>query len=290
MHTRREILASLVAGLGATALGPRLAAQKEIKTTLNGPVGLQLWSLREYLPKDLRGTLAKVRALGFQEVEAAGLWGATLADMRAALDAAGLRCRSAHIGFDRLRDDPPGAIAEAKGLGAVWVVCAWIPHQKAVGREDILKAADVFNNFATAASKEGLRFAYHCHGYEFVPSPEGTLFETFAGAADPARVSFQVDVFHAHHGGTNPAKLIERYKGRVTSLHLKDMKKGMPVKAGTAVGTPAEDVPVGTGQVDMATVLRTAIKSGVSLYYIEDESADPWGHIPQSVAYLEKFK
>ena len=213
-------------------MAPRLAAQKEIKTTLNGPVGLQLWSLREYCPKDLRGTLGKVRAMGFQEVEAAGLWGATLADMRAALDAAGLRCRSAHLGFDRLRDDPSGAIAEAKGLGAVWAVCAWIPHQKTVGREDILKAADVFNTFATAASKEGLRFAYHCHGYEFVPSPEGTLFETFAGAADPARVAFQVDVFHSYHGGMDPTKLIERYKGRVVSLHLKDMKKGSARQSG----------------------------------------------------------
>jgi sugar phosphate isomerase/epimerase len=284
------MLTTLAAGFGAVTLAPKLAAQKEIKTTLNGPVGLQLWSLREYLPKDLRGTLAKVRALGFREVEAAGLWGATLPTMRAALDEAGLRCRSAHIGFDRLRDDAAGAIVEAKGLGAAWVVCAWIPHQKTFGREDALKAADVFNTFSAAGSKEGLRFAYHCHGYEFVPSPDGTLFETFANAADPARVAIQVDVFHAYHGGTDPVKLIERYKGRVTSLHLKDMKKGMPVKAGTATGTPEEDVPVGTGQIDMAAVLRTAMKTGVSLYYIEDESADPWGHIPQSVAYLEKFK
>ena len=91
------------------------SAQDEIKTALNGPVGLQLWSLREYLPKDLRGVLAKVHGMGFREVEGAGLWGHTAADLRAALDAAGLRCQSAHLGFERLRDDLRGAFAEAKG-------------------------------------------------------------------------------------------------------------------------------------------------------------------------------
>ena len=289
MHTRRELLATVVAGLGAAALGPRLAAQKEIKTTLNGPVGLQLWSLRKYSRKTCAGRSARSARWASRRSKPPGS-GARPSPTCAprstprACGAARPTSDSIACGTTVWRD------CRSKGPRAVRVVCAWIPHQKTVGREDILKAADVFNTFGTAASKEGLRFAYHCHGYEFVPSPEGTLFETFAGAADPARVAFQVDVFHAYHGGTDPTKLIERYKGRVVSLHLKDMKKGLPVKAGTAVGKPDEDVPVGSGQIDMAAVLRAAVKSGVSLYYIEDESADPWGHIPQSVAYLEKFK
>ena len=266
------------------------ALQDEIRTTLNGPVGLQLWSLREYLPKDLRGTLAKVRNMGFREVEGAGLWGHSLSEMRAALDGAGLRCQSAHIGFERLRDDLAGGFAEAKGVGASWVVCPWIPHDKVFTRDVALAAAEAFNKFGTAAEGAGLRFAYHCHGYEFVPSPEGTLFETLAGATDPKRVMFQVDVFHTLYGGADPAKLIERYKGRVPSLHLKDLKKGAAIKAGTAIGRPEDDVPVGSGQVDMPSVLRAAREAGTSLYYIEDESADPWGHIPQSVSYLRNVK
>ena len=93
-----------------------------------------------------------------------------------------------------------------------------------------------------------------------------------------------------HHGGTDPARLIERYAGRVVSLHLKDLKKGAPVKAGTATGTADVDVPVGSGQIDMPAVLRAAMKARVSAYYLEDESADPWGHIPQSLTYLKNFK
>jgi len=292
MPSRRDFLTRVAAGAGALAVRPAGAASldaPEIKTALNGPVGLQLWSLRASLPKDLDGSLAKVRAMGFREVEGAGLWGRTANELRASLDTAGLRCTSAHMGLERLRDDLSGAFAEAKVLGATLFVCPWIPHEKGFTRDSALKAAEAFSGFGKAAHEAGLRFGYHCHGYEFVPSTEGTLFDTLAGAADPARVEFQIDVFHAYLGGADPARLIEKYKGRVTTLHLKDLKKGFPVKAGTD-GAPADaDVPVGTGQIDYPAVLRAAVKAGTSAYYVEDESADPLGHIPQSLAYLQAF-
>ena len=117
----------MAAGLGASTIGLRWAAAadgKTIKSPLSGPIGLQLWSLREYLPKDVPGTLTKVRAMGFKDVEGAGLWGKTAPELRAALDAAGLRCTSQHTGFERVRDDPAGAMAEAKVLGASSVITA----------------------------------------------------------------------------------------------------------------------------------------------------------------------
>jgi len=291
MWSRREFLSTVGAGLALPA-GTRawLAPQEEIKTGLNGPVGLQMWSLREYLPNDLPGTLAKVRAMGFREVEGAGLWKRPVAELKAALDTAGLRCQSAHTGFERLRDDAPGAFAEAKALGATWVVCPWITHDKEFTRDDALKAADTFNKVGSAADGAGLRFAYHCHGYEMLPSPEGTRFDTLAQNTDPKRVLFQVDVFHALHGGGNPVDLINRYASRVKSLHLKDLKKGVAITKGTGTATPDVDVPLGTGQVDWPAVLRAAVKAGAPLYYVEDESADPWGHIPQSLQYLKSVK
>jgi sugar phosphate isomerase/epimerase len=291
MWSRRHFLGSLAAGLSVPA-GARAwrAPQDDIRTALNGPVGLQMWSLREYLPKDLAGTLAKIRAMGFREVEGAGLWKHTAGELRAALDAAGLRCRSAHMSLERLRDDAPGAFAEAKALGASWVVCPWIPYEKEFTRDLALKSAEAFNRVATAAESAGLRFAYHCHGYEMLPAPEGTRFDTLAQNTDPKRVTFQIDVFHALYGGTDPVGLIKRYAGRVTSLHLKDLKKGAPITPGAAVGTPDVDVALGTGQVDWPAVLREAMRAGSALYYVEDESADPWGHIPQSVEYLRRLR
>ena len=290
MLSRRDFLTTTAAGLALPMLGRAVQAQQEIKTALNGPVGVQLWSFREYLPKDLDGTLAKIRALGFREVEGAGLWKHTAPELRAALDKAGLRCQSAHMGYDRLRDDAAGAFAEAKAIGASWVVCPWITHDKEFTREDALKSAEVFNKAAVAADQIGLRFAYHCHGYEMLPSPEGTRFDTLAQNTDPKRVTFQVDVFHTLHGGGNPTELINRYAGRVTSLHLKDLNKQTAIVKGQGTGRPQDDVPIGSGQVDWPSVLRAAMKAGASFYYLEDESADPWGHIPQSLAYLRSFK
>jgi sugar phosphate isomerase/epimerase len=294
MTSRREFLTTLAAGVAVSAMRPSGALgadAPEIKSSLGGPIGLQLWSLREYGPKDLPGTLAKVRAMGFREVESAGLWKHSLAEFRSALDTAGLKCHSSHIGFDRLRDDAAGAIAEAKGLGATGIVCAWISHKgDTFTREDATQGAEVFNKFGQAAQDAGLTFGYHCHGYEFVPSTEGTLFDTIAGLADPKLVGFQIDVFHAYHGGADPAQLIEKHKGRVRSLHLKDLKKGEVVKAGTAIADAEVDVPVGSGQIDTPAVLRAAKKAGVAMYYVEDESKDPLGHIPQSIAYLSSVK
>ncbi len=287
MQSRRDFLAAVAAGVATSIVRPGAVPQDEIKTSLNGPVGLQLWSLREYLPKDVRGVLVRARGLGFREVEGAGLWGRTASEMRAALDAAGLRCGSAHIGFERLRDDLAGAFDEVKAVGATSIVCPWIPHGDAFTREDTLKTAEAFNRFGAAAARAGLRFAYHCHGYEFVPSADGTLFDTLAAATDPASVMFQVDVFHAFLGGADPAQLIDRYRARVVSLHLKDLKKGFPVKAGTAIAPAEADVPIGTGQLDMPSVFRAAMKVASPAYYVEDESSDPWGHIPQSVTFLK---
>src|SRR6185295_6558946 len=107
MPSRRDFVTALAAGLATTAIRPAGASgaeRAEISTALGAPVGLQLWSLREYLPKDLPGTLAKVRAMGFRDVEGAGLWKHSLSEFRAALDTAGLRCTSAHMDFERLRD------------------------------------------------------------------------------------------------------------------------------------------------------------------------------------------
>jgi sugar phosphate isomerase/epimerase len=293
MSSRRQFLTTMAAGLGAATFGTRFAGAadaKTLKSPLNGPIGLQLWSVREYLPKDLPGTLAKVRGMGFTDVEGAGLWGKTAPELRKALDTAGLRCTSQHTGFERVRDDAAGAMAEAKVLGASSVFTAWIPHKDKFTREDALKAAEVFNRGGKAAKEAGLRYGYHTHGYENAPSPEGTLFDTLVKNTDPALVFFQVDVFHTYHGGIDPVKAIAENKGRVLSLHLKDIKKGFPVE--TAKGTaPAEaDVPLGTGQIDWPTVLRAAAAAGVKTYFIEDESKEPLTSIPASVAFVEKLK
>jgi sugar phosphate isomerase/epimerase len=293
MSSRRRFIGTLAAGLGAAALRPPrafAALAPEVKSPLGGPIGLQLWSLRAYLPKDVPGTLARLRGLGVREVEGAGLAGLPVEAFRTALDSADLVCHSVHMDFERIRKDAPGALKEAKALGATHLVCPWVPHEGVLTREVALQAAEVFNATGKAAKAEGVRFGYHAHGYEFVPSTEGTLFDTIAKQTDPALVSFEIDLFWAKAGGVDPATLVASLPGRVPLLHIKDMKKGLALPPGSSGAPEDSDVAAGTGQLDFPAIFRAARKSGTEIFYIEDESTKPWEQIPESLKYLSSLK
>jgi sugar phosphate isomerase/epimerase len=295
MTSRRTFLGALTAGVGTAAFGSRswleaAGLAPEVKTALGAPVGLQLYSLREYAPKDLPGTLARLRALGIVEVESAGLYDRDVAAVRAAFDKAGLKCNGSHIGYDAWQKDAAAAVKEAKGLGARFATVAWIKGEKEFSREDALRAAEVFNAAGKACAAEGVKFCYHCHGYEFVPSTEGTLFDTIVKNTDPKLVSFEIDVFWAKAGGADPATLIASLPGRVPLLHVKDMKKGLSLPPGSSSADNTNNVVVGTGQIDWPAVFRAAKASGGEIYYIEDESPAVWDQLPKSIAYLSALK
>lgn len=265
------------------------AAPAEVKTSFGGILGLQLWSLREFLPKDVPGTLARVRDLGLREVEAAGLPpGMTAAAFRSALDKADLRCRSAHVPYEKLRDDLATVITDAKTIGAEHVVCPWIPHdsKKGFGMDDAVKAAELFTAVGQKARASGLRFAYHCHGYEFKTEGEGTLWDVLVGKTDKALVGFEIDTFWAKAGGADPARIIAALPGRVPLLHVKDMKKGLSLPAGSSNAPDDTNVAAGEGQLDWPAILQACRDSKTEIFYIEDESSAPWEQIPRTIAYL----
>lgn len=284
MTTRRAFLRAAGGAGAVAALGVKArAAGKRI------PFGLQLYSLRHQLEKDVPGTLAKVKAMGFDLVETAGTYKLSVADFAAALKKAGLVARSAHFPFERFRDDAAGVMRDTKTLGASFAVCAWIPHEGEFSRAAVQKAADAFSGAARAARADGLRFAYHLHGYEFRPSPEGTLFDTLAGLTARDGVNFEVDVLWALAGGADPVELIEKLSGRVPLTHLKDMRKG------TAYTPPASSLPddtnvvLGTGVMDFPAILKASEKAGVEIHFLEDEHPESIAQLPSSLAYLRKL-
>lgn len=295
MGSRRLFLTTMATGLGATVLRPhvsRAATTPEVASPLGGPIGLQLYSLRADLPKDIPGTLARLRSLGIREVEGGGPAGTTAADFRLALDKADLVCQSIGAGFDRVKGDMGGVLKDAKDLGSRFVMCAWIPHDDTAGltRAEALGAAGAFNAAGKAARAEGVRFCYHCHGYEFVPSAEGTLFDTLVRETDPALVSFEIDIFWARAGGADPARVIASLPGRVPLLHIKDMRKGLVLPVGTSKAPDDTNVAAGTGQLDLPAILRAARQSGTEIFYLEDESEHPWEQIPASLTYLSRLR
>jgi len=282
MTTRRSFLGTLAASAATASLAARARAAGAAKP----PLGLQLYSVRAQLKKDVPGTLKQVRAWGFDEVEAFGDYGAPIAG---ALKDAGLRCSAIHVGYDQLTKDFSGVMKAADALGVRTIVNPYLPHKAKpfATREEILKAAEDFGSWSTQCRANGKRFAYHIHSQEFGPAPEGTLFDVLAKESGP-EVGFEADVFWVTVGGADPVKLMGRYPGRFWFTHLKDMAKG------TNVAGPREDfdkanVVLGTGQIDIKGIVAAGAKAGVEMNYIEDESPDVLTQVPKSVAYYSSL-
>jgi sugar phosphate isomerase/epimerase len=295
MSSRRRFLGGILGGVAGAVLVPdttRAANRPEIASPLGGPIGLQLWSVRRSFAADPAGTLARVRSLGIREVEGAGLDGMTPQAVRAAIARADLVCRSVHVDYERLTGAPRAVIDDARAIGATFVVCPWIPHDERAPftRDLALRAARVFNSFGRIAKLEGMRFAYHCHGYEFLSAPEGSLFDTIVQQTDSALVAFEIDLFWAKAGGADPARLVASLPGRVPLLHIKDMRKGLALAPASSSAPDDADVVAGTGQLDLPAILRAARASRTEIFYIEDESARPWEQIAQSMNYLANIR
>lgn len=276
MKTRRSFLGIVAGGLGVAVAGRRhgLAAGTE-----KAPLGLQLYSLRDQLAKDLPGTLAQIRAWGIEEVESAGFYERTAAEFSAELKRAGLRCRAMHIGSDLLGSDLDQVIKDAEVVGATTIINPYLPCAKRgeATREEILRAAEDFAKWSKQIRSAGLRFGYHTHGQEFGEAPEGTLFDLFAEQVG-SDVGFEFDIFWIVAGGADPLALMKKHEGRVWYTHLKDMAEGKGFG-------PEAKVVLGTGNLDIPAIVKAGPKAGVEINFLEDESNDPVGQIPRSVEY-----
>lgn len=257
---------------------------------VKGPVGLQLYSLRDQFAKDVPGTLNKVRDYGLKYVEMAGTYGLTPEKFRSELTARGLEAVSGHFPFERFRDHPETVATEAKALGLKYVGCAWIPHDGAFNEKACRDAIAIFNKTGATLAKQGLKFFYHIHGYEFQPHDGGTLFDLMMKETNPKFVSFEMDVFWVVHGGQDSIQLLKKYGTRWELMHLKGMKESTKTGLLTGQSDVTNDVALGSGKIDYAPILRAAKKAKVKWFFIEDESPVSEQQITDSLRYLGKMK
>lgn len=275
------------------ALSPASRAV-DLAGDFKGPLGLQLYTLREAFKTNVPATLDKVKALGFTEIEGGGDYGRGIEKFNALLQERGLKMVSAGFGYDAMKKDIAAAVRRAQAFGVKFVMCAWIPHDESGFTEaDARRAAADFNTWGEAFKKAGITFTYHAHGYEFRPLADGsgrTHFDLLAAETKPEFVSFEMDVFWVTHPGQDPAKLLAKYPNRWALMHLKDLRRGAATGIHTGHAPQTDDVPLGTGQVNWPAVLKQAAAVGVKYYFIEDESAAPLESVPQSVKYLRQLK
>ena len=260
------------------------------KPLLPKPPGIVSYTYRNNFQKDVPATLDIVKANGITDIEFSNLFKKTAAEMRMLIDERGIKCSSFGVGYEDLVNKTDEVAKNAQILGAAYVRVAGIPHKGTFTLENANKAVEDFNKYGKILKdKYGLAFIYHNHGFEFEPYENGTLYDYIVNNTNPAYVSFELDILWAVFPGQDPAKLIAKYGKRYKALHLKDLRKG--VVGNLSGGTSGEnDVVLGTGQIDIAAVLKAAKKAGIQHYYIEDESSNSITQVPESIKYLNSLK
>src|SRR5215471_7768504 len=217
---RRAFLGSLAA---ATVL-PRFssAALDPLFRARIAKVGIQLYTVRDLMKADFEGTLAKVAQTGYREVEFAGYFDHTPAQVRAVLDKNGLASPSCHVGYENTAEDKWSATLETvKAVGHQYVVCAWIPEESRKTADDWKRTCDRFNKAGQAAQAAGIQFAYHNHNFEFAPLADKSLpYDLLLAGTDPKLVQLEIDLFWITFAGADPVAYFMKNLGRVPMVHV----------------------------------------------------------------------
>lgn len=276
--------------LASFSIDQQLAAQSK-KGLYKAEFGVQGYTFRRQFPKGVEATLDSIKMLGFTEFETGVPKGYTPQQYKKLCDDRGIKIVSTGCDFEALSKNPESIVAQAKALGAQYVMCAWIPHKgNNFTIEEAKRAVEVFNKGGKYLKDNGLIFCYHDHGFEFRPFENGTLMDYIIQNTNPEDVSFEMDVLWTLHGGgsTAPEILLKKYKNRWKLMHVKDLKKGV---IGDKSGhEPAEnDVVLGTGQANWKKILKLANKHGIKHFFIEDESEREMQNIPKSLDYLKSL-
>lgn len=279
----------LVAGLAAMSGGAGAAQAAQPFFARTGlPIGIQLYALGPEAMKDLDATFAALSKIGYRTVELAGFGGRTPVELKAALDRAGLTCRSAHI---QPRGGLDGDLDKlAADLNTVGVKAAVAPIPRLPDRllkpragedmggflrramsemtaDDWKMNAAFLNEKGAVLQKAGIGVGYHNHNFEFAPLGGTNGLEILLAETDPALVTFEIDVGWVKAAGVDPLALMARHKGRFTLMHVKDIKAATQPNFTLAMD-PTE---VGSGVVDWKALLPAAHAAGVRGFYVEQE-------------------
>jgi len=283
---RRTFLGTLGAGM--------LAARASFASSVKN-VGVQLYTVRTDLEKDFDGTLAKVAAIGYKEVEFAGYFNHTPQQVRAILKKHGLTSPAAHIDYPTVSDTAKWAKAleDAAVIGQKFLVNPWIDDAVRNQPDAWKRAADAYNAAGAAAQKHGIQFCYHNHNFEFYPREDmaGKLpFEYLLETCDPTLVKMELDLCWISAAGKDPLDYFTRYPGRFPLVHVKGLKK-VPAASQTpvAIDKVLPDVTdVGHEDViDWKRIFAASKQGGIQHYFVEHHvPKDPFASLKNSYDYV----
>jgi sugar phosphate isomerase/epimerase len=243
------------------------------------PIGLQLYTVRDLMQKDVQGTLRQVAGVGYREVEFAGLFDKKATTVAKWLKENQLTSPSSHIPIDRLRNNIQGVVDECRTLGNTFIVCPYIDEKERKTADDWRKIAADFNKFGEQVKRAGMQFAYHNHDFEFAKLPSGEMgYDILCKECDPKNVKLEMDLFWTTKGGQDPLTYFAKYPGRFPCVHVKDM---------TGSG---QMVNVGEGRIDWSRIFAKRREAGIEHFFVEhDNPKNPIADIAVSYRYLAKL-
>jgi sugar phosphate isomerase/epimerase len=263
---------------GTVGIGELACAQTDVVTGPLGPLGLQLYTLRREMAQGVDATLARVAEIGYSEVEFAGYFGRSLAEIRRGVASAGLSAPAAHVDMNAVLMDWPNTLDVANTIGHQYLIVPSVPREMSVTLDHWRAVADIFNRAAAEARGAGIQFAYHNHASELLPIDGQIPFDLLCEQTDPDLVQIELDLFWMVHGGGDPMAFFERWPGRVPMVHVKDR---------TAEGVMTE---VGAGAIDWEEIFGARALAGIRHYFVEhDEPEDGFASVSDSFDYLSRL-
>src|SRR5207249_3642812 len=221
MMERRDFVRTLGAAALGQVLQPRAPSPYPLAPLHKlDRIGLQLYTVRHAMEKDVEGTIARVAATGYREVEFAGYFGKSARDVRGLLDKTGLSSAASQNSL--APDQWRAALDAAPVVGHRYLVLAWIPAEERHTLDDYKRWAERLNRAGTEAKAAGLQFAYHNHDFEFAPLEGKLPYDVLLAETDPKLVQLEVDLYWITKGGQDPLAYFARWPGRFPMVHVKD--------------------------------------------------------------------
>ncbi|WP_439698382.1 sugar phosphate isomerase/epimerase family protein [Mucilaginibacter sp. AW1-7] len=286
MTSRRTFLAQAGILSAGAMLAPSLLSAKEKKGA-----GLQLYSLRNELPADVKGVIGKVAKAGYKEVETfgynkeKGYWGLPSKDFGTLLKDNGLSSPSGHYGLDSYfgegkTDDLNMYMEVANTIGQTYIIVPSLNHNFIKTVDDCKAVAEKMNKAAEICKASGLKLGYHNHNFEWAPVGDTTFYDVVLNNTDPKLVNMEMDLYWVVRAGQDPLAIFEKHPGRFTFVHIKDRDKT----------NPNLNTEIGTGDIDFVKILGKAQQAGIKHFIVEQENftnIDPYVSIAKSAAYLK---